>query len=214
VVAIFGMRQDLDGAKDVVSNGIKNGAPPLPLYLALAEAAQKAGSPEETKAALKSAKAEVEKLIKNGENPSTLYIALAEGARRVGDRDQEAGALLKALDLQPRSPDTLSRLANLYFEKQKFDRAALYLNRIVNVNPDSAEVFYRIAQAEEARYRFAAAGAAYARAVELAPQNAGYRERYDTFKARVDGNRMTGDGGPGTGLASQADGRQETVGQR
>src|SRR5206468_6676541 len=97
VVAIFGMRQDLDGAKDVVSNGIKNGAPPLPLYLALAEAAQKAGSPEETKAALKSAKAEVEKLIKNGENPSTLYIALAEGARRVGDRDQEAGALLKAL---------------------------------------------------------------------------------------------------------------------
>src|SRR5207249_8251836 len=125
-----------------------------------------------------------EKLIKNGENPSTLYIALAEGSRRVGDRDQEAAALLKALDLQPRSPETLSRLANLYFEKQNFDRAALYLNRITQVNPDSADVYFGLAQAEEARYRFADAGRAYARAIELAPKNASYRERYQAFRER------------------------------
>src|SRR5207249_4338658 len=65
VTTIFGARQELDGAKDVVSNGIKNGAPALPLYLSLAEAAQKSGSSDETKAALESAKAEVDKLIRN-----------------------------------------------------------------------------------------------------------------------------------------------------
>jgi len=191
VVAIFGMRQDLDGAKDVVSNGIKNGAPPLPLYLALAEAAQKTGSLEEIKAALDSAKAEVEKLVRNGESPYTLYIALADGSRRAGDREQETAALLKALDFQPRSEDALSRLANLYFEKQNYDRAALYLNRIAKNNPDAANVYYSLAVAEEARYRFADAKRAYARAVELAPNNADYRRRYEEFRERVEKNRVT-----------------------
>ena len=65
--------------------------------------------------------------------------------------------------------------------------------------------------AEEGRYRFAAAGAAYARAVELAPQNASYRSRYEEFKTRVDRNRVTGDGGPG--LTSPADGRRATGGR-
>jgi tetratricopeptide (TPR) repeat protein len=188
VTTIFGARQDLDGAKDVVSSGIKNGAPPLPLYLSLAEAAQKSGSPDETKAALESAKAEVEKLVKNGQNPYTLYILLAEGARRAGDRDQESAALLKALDLQPHSAGTLSRLASLYFEKQNFDRAALYLNRVAKINPDAANVYYSLALAEEGRYRFADAGRAYARAVELAPKNDNYRKRYDAFRERVAAN--------------------------
>src|SRR5205823_14519889 len=129
-----------------------NGAPPLPLYLSLAEAAQKAGSPEETKAALDSAKAEVEKLVRNGESPYSLYMVLADGARRAGDRGQETAALLKALDLQPQSPETLSRLASLYFDKQNFNRAALYLNRIAKINPDSANIYYSLAVAEEARY--------------------------------------------------------------
>ena len=191
LMMIFGARRDLAGAKEIVSQGINNGAPPLPLYLSLAEGAQKARSPEETKAALNSAKAEVEKSVKNGEDSYSLYFVLADGARRIGDRDQETAALVKALDFQPRSADALSRLAGLYLQKQNFDRAALYLNRIANINPDSADVYYRIAQAEEGRYRFAAAGAAYARAVELAPQNANFAKRYEEFKMRVERNRNT-----------------------
>ena len=145
LMMIFGARKDLAGAKEMISQGIKNGAPPLPLYLSLAEAAEKAGSPEQTKAALNSAKAEVEKSVKNGEDSYSLYFVLADGARGIGDRDQETAALVKALDFQPRSADALSRLAGLYLDKQNFDRAALYLNRIANINPDSAEVYYRIA---------------------------------------------------------------------
>ncbi|PYJ67349.1 MAG: hypothetical protein DME76_15430 [Verrucomicrobia bacterium] len=90
LIMILAARKDLAGAKEIISQGIKNGAPALPLYLSLAAAAQKGGSPEETKAALDSAKAEVVKLIKNGESPYTLYIALADGSRRAGARPSAA----------------------------------------------------------------------------------------------------------------------------
>jgi predicted Zn-dependent protease len=160
----------------------------LPLYLSLAEAAHKAGAPDESKAAMELAKAEVDKLIKNGESPHPLYIALADGARRAGDREQESAALLKALDRQPRSPDTLMRLANVYLEKRNFDRATMYLNRVAAISPNSADLYYRIAQTEEARYHFAAAGRAYARALELAPENDSYRKRYEEFRDRVEKN--------------------------
>ncbi len=101
--------------------------------------------------------------------------------------------MLKALDRQPRSPETLMRLANIYMERQNYDRAAMYLNRVTEITPNSADLFYRIAQAEEAGYRFAAAGRAYARALELAPKNDGYRERYSAFKRRVEEYREEDD---------------------
>ncbi len=195
---IFAARNDLDGAKELVSKGVENGAPPLPLYLSLADAMHKADSASESKAALELAGAQVEKLIQNGESPYSLYMSLADGARSAGDRDQESAALLKALDREPRSPETLMRLANVYMEKQNYDRAAMYLNRVTDITPNSADLFYRIAQAEEAGYRFAAAGRAYARALELAPKNEGYRERYEAFRERVENNRVTSEHGAGS----------------
>ena len=99
--------------------------------------------------------------------------------------------LVAHIQRQPRSPETLMRLANVYMEKQNYDRAAMYLNRVTDITPNSADLFYRIAQAEEAGYRFAAAGRAYTRALELAPQNEGYRERYEAFRERVEKNRLS-----------------------
>ena len=84
---IYGARKDLAAAKEIVAQGIRNGAPPVPLYLTLAEAAQKAESPDDIKAALNSAKTEVEKTAKNGDDPYPLYIELADGARQAGDRE-------------------------------------------------------------------------------------------------------------------------------
>jgi O-antigen ligase/Flp pilus assembly protein TadD len=188
LLAMFAAREDLEGAKRFIADGIKSGAPPLPLYLSLAEAAHKGGNPDESKAALEAAEAEVQKGIRNGESPHTLYMALADGARRAGDRDEESAALLKALERQPRSPETLMRLAHVYSGKRNYDRAAMYLNRVAAVTPNAADLFYRIAQTEEARYRFADAGRAYARAIELAPGDARYKERYEAFQARVAAN--------------------------
>jgi tetratricopeptide (TPR) repeat protein len=210
LTAVFAERKDLDSAKELVADGLKREAPALPLYLSLAEAAHKAGDPDEREAALESAKAEADKLIKNGENPYTLYIALADGARRAGDRDRESSALLKALDRHPRAPETLLRLANVYLEKRNYDRASMYLNRVAGITPNSADLFYRIGLAEEAGYRFAAAGRAYGRALELAPNNAGYRERYDAFRERVERNRSVANAtsverGAGSGEPEQSE---------
>jgi O-antigen ligase/tetratricopeptide (TPR) repeat protein len=187
--AIYGPRKNLSGAKEIVFDGIKKGAPPFSLYLSLAEAAHQAGSPEESKAALDFAKTEVEKRAKNGEDPYPLYLLLADGANKVGDREREMAALLEGLELRPRSSDTLFRLANLYLEQRNFDRAVLYLGKIANINPNSPEVYYHLALAEEERYRFAAAAQAYARAVELAPHNKGFQSRYEALKRRVDQSR-------------------------
>ncbi|MBI2534322.1 MAG: tetratricopeptide repeat protein, partial [Deltaproteobacteria bacterium] len=143
--AIYGVKNDLAGAKEIVSNGIKNGAPPFALYLALAEAARKAGSPEDSKAALSSAKAEIERSSRTGQDPFPLYLLLADAARMAGNRDEEKVALLAAVDLRPRSSDTLFRLANIYMQENNFDRAAFYYRTIANINPNSADVFYQLA---------------------------------------------------------------------
>ncbi len=183
--AIYGARKDLAGAKEIVAKGIKNGAPPFALYLALAEAAKKAGSAEDSKAALSSAKGEIEKLSKTGQDPFPLYLLLADAARTAGDRDEERAALLAAVELRPRSSDTLFRLASVYMQDNSFDRAAYLYARIANINPNSADVFYQLAVAEEARYRFAEAKQAYARALELAPDNKGVQARYEALKQKI-----------------------------
>ena len=189
--AIYGARKDLAGAKETVSKGIKNGAPPFALYLALAEAAKKAGSPEDSKAALSSAKGEIEQASRKGQDPFPLYLLLADAARMAGDRDEEKVALLAAVDLRPRSSETLFRLANTYMQESNFDRAASYYRTIANINPNSADAFYQLAVAEERRYGFAAAEQAYARALELAPDNKGVQSRYEELKRKVAQSRKS-----------------------
>jgi tetratricopeptide (TPR) repeat protein len=183
--AIYGPSKKLGMAKEVVAEGVKKGAPAFDLYLSLAEAAEKAGSPGDSKAALHSAKLEVERSSRKGQDPFPLYFLLADVASKVHDRDEERDALLTALNLRPRSSNTLFRLANLYLQEQNFDRAVLYFSRIANINSNSADVYYNLAMAEERRYRFAAAEKAYARAVELAPYNKSFQSRYEELKRKV-----------------------------
>lgn len=189
--AIYGPRKNIGRAKETVSEGIQNGAPPFSLYLSLAEAAQQAGSPGDRKAALRSAKAEVKMAARQSEDPHFLYLLIADAAHKAGDRDEEKAALLEALDLRRSSSNTLYRLANLYLREQDFDRAALYYRKMTTIDTNSAEVYYRLAMAEEGRYRFVAAAKAYARAVELAPDNSSFRSRYEGFKQKVEQNRKT-----------------------
>ncbi|OGQ79063.1 MAG: hypothetical protein A3F90_07405 [Deltaproteobacteria bacterium RIFCSPLOWO2_12_FULL_60_19] len=210
VAVIYEPRKDLHGIKRVVAEGSKNGVPAFDLYLSLAEAAEKAGSSEERKAALTSARAEIDQSIRKGEDPYPLYLLLADGARRAGGREEETAALLAALELRPGSSDALLRLGGLYLEQANFDRAALYFGRIANINPNAADAYYRLAMAEEGRYRFAEADKAYARAIELAPDNKSFRDRYEGLKGKVAQNRTKAeaDGRPGTGDGGQKTGRR------
>jgi tetratricopeptide (TPR) repeat protein len=70
-------------------------------------------------------------------------------------------------------------------QENNFDRAASYYRTIANINPNSADAFYQLAVAEEGRYGFAAAEQAYARALELAPDNKGVQSRYEELKRKI-----------------------------
>jgi Flp pilus assembly protein TadD len=70
-------------------------------------------------------------------------------------------------------------------QENNFDRATSYYRMIANVNPNSADVFYQLAVAEEGRYGFAAAEQASANALELAPDNKGVQSRYEELKRKV-----------------------------
>jgi len=168
--------------------------------LSLAEAAQTANSPNESKRALVLARNALEETANKGEDPYASYLLLADGAHKVGDRDQEIAALQKALELRAHSSELLYRLASLFLERRNFDRAALYFGKMTNISPDSADGYFQLAVAEEGRYSFAAAGIAYARALALAPDNEGYRRRYESFKIRLASNTspVVGSNGNGT----------------
>jgi tetratricopeptide (TPR) repeat protein len=111
----------------------------------------------------------------------------------LGFHDEAKAVLLQVLELRPTSTETLLRLADVYYQENNFDRAAYYYKSYVEINPAAANVFYYLALTEEQQYRFAAAEAAYKRAVELAPENDGYRQRYEALRARVAQNRKPDD---------------------
>jgi len=188
-VMIYGPRKDTTNVDKTIAEGIKNGAPSFDLQLAHAEAMHRAGVPDETKKALARAQEALRKVGEQGYEPLRLYLSLAEAAQRLGSREEAKSALLQALELRPSSSDILQRLAQVYLQENNFDRAAFYFRRYLDLNPDASDAFFSLALVEERQYRFAAAAEAYHRAVELAPDHDGYRQRYESLKARVAQNK-------------------------
>lgn len=182
---IYGGRKDLLGAKQTVAEALRHGAPALNLNIALAEAAHRVGHAEEASSALAAAKAAVVEAAKES-YPFEMYLQLADGAARVGDREHELNAMLAAAELQPTDSEALSRIANIYTAQKNHDRAVIYLEKLAQIDYNSSTVYFRLAQAEEARYRYAAAGRAYARAIELDPDNKNYKSAYASFKSKIE----------------------------
>jgi O-antigen ligase len=188
VTMIHAPAKDFSGAARAVEKGIQNGADPVSLLLALAEAAHLAGDPSKSREILAAARQSIPESARDGRDSYRLYLALADAARRTGAPEEEKEALTKAVEIRPSAPGPLSRVAHLHLQERNFDRAAFYLGRITRISPNSADVYYLLGVAEEGRYQFAAADQAYARAVALAPDNGNYRQRYEAFKARVEEN--------------------------
>lgn len=185
---IYGPEKRIREIDEIITAGAKSGAPAFDLYLARAEGMKIAGEGQRSEAALEAAEDALAGA--NGREPYPLYIALAEAAQKLGFRDRAKQALAKALDYRPASPEALNRLAHLHLQDRSFDRAAYYFRSIVNSDPTASDAYYHLAVAEEGQYRFAAAAEAYRRAIELAPQNSTYRDRYEAFKAKVEQNRL------------------------
>jgi Tfp pilus assembly protein PilF len=143
---------------------------------------------------LSAAKAVVAAGIEQGADPVALYLALGDAALVAKDGKEAKAALHQALVLQPSSFEAHFRLGLVYLQERNLDRATLALRKAANVDPSSASVFYYLGLAEEKRYQFFAAEKAYARAVTLAPDDAGLRRHYEDFLRKVAVERARGKG--------------------
>jgi tetratricopeptide (TPR) repeat protein len=67
----------------------------------------------------------------------------------------------------------------------KFDRAAIWLQRATRVDPSSAEAFFELGLADEGAYEYFAADKAYQQAVALAPADERFKAHYAAFRQRL-----------------------------
>ena len=184
-LSIYAPQGQRERIAEVIAEGIANAAQPFPLYLVLAQSMQRAGAVEEVNAALRQAKAFINNAAARGEKPTALFLDLADSANKVGALDDERIALEKAADDKPAAAETLSRLGKVYLRAGQYDRATHVFRRLTVLRPRSPDAFFHLAQAEEARYSYSAADAAYSRAAELAPDQKWFQDRRDEFKQKL-----------------------------
>ena len=133
---------------------------------------------------LKAAQSLIAKGVGAGADALALYRVLAETAQADGDSQLTEAALRGAVDARP-TLAALLQLGTFYISETKYARAALTLRQATRSNPQSAEAYYYLGLAEEGDYGFSDAERDLARAVQLAPTNAGYRAHYADFERKV-----------------------------
>lgn len=128
-----------------------------------------------------SAKAAVQTGLSAGADPFTLYLSLAQVYEEVGDPSLAEAALLQAAKSRPDGRydyDTLMHLAELEVRAEHFDKAVLWMRQAIEIRPGSPDALYQLALVEEADYEYGQALRDLARALKLAPDNAGMKNHY------------------------------------
>lgn len=133
---------------------------------------------------MKAAQSVIAAGIRAGADGPALYDALANAAQADGDSKVAESALRHAVAAQP-TFDSLMRLGIFYMNDGQYDHAAFALHRATELNPHSANAYFRLGLAEEDGYRFSDAERDFAIAVRLAPANTGYRAHYAGFERKL-----------------------------
>src|SRR5262249_50286937 len=129
--------------------------------------------------------------IKRGADPSMLLLTVARMAQAAGKIEEAHVILQDLLQRKPYSFDGQYQLGVVYLRERNFPRAALTLKEAARLRPTSADAFFMLGQAEESQYHYSEADKAYTRAVQFAPENDGFRERYETFLKKLQTNKET-----------------------
>ena len=130
------------------------------------------------------AKALVEEGVNNGIDPTPLYLSLLSMAQAAADKPLIETCLRKLLASQP-SSNLVIQLGKFYLDNNQPDQAAAMFRRATDMNPQAADAYFLLGQAEEADYRYTAADDAYSRAISLAPDNTSYRQVYQSFRDKM-----------------------------
>jgi tetratricopeptide (TPR) repeat protein len=128
---VFAQRKDLKGAKAAVIEGIEKGAEPYPLWIALAEMAEKIGERNEARAAMHKALE-----IKSDSYEANFYLAMLYFT----DHDFEHAAEFfgKAAAVQPNSAYALFSLGVAEESRYHFYEAEQAYVRAVRLEPDNS----------------------------------------------------------------------------
>ncbi len=126
-------------------------------------------------------KSTIAQAIDNGVDRYAMELLQADAAEEMGDLPSAIDAIKQIAAERPDSFDVMLRLGTLYAHNRDFNQAVITLGRAIQLDPDSAPAYYSLAQADEQAYNYADADKAYARAVQLAPDNENYKSSFDSF---------------------------------
>jgi O-antigen ligase/tetratricopeptide (TPR) repeat protein len=130
---------------------------------------------------LTTARALVQAGIERGGDPAELYLALGEAARRARDPVSADQALRAALSHEPSFAITMAA-GSIYNQMGNYDRAAVAFQHAAEMDQQSPEAFFQLAQAEQNAYEYALAERDYNRALALDPNNNKFRTQYLEFQ--------------------------------
>jgi len=112
----------------------------------------------------------------NGADPEPLYLALRDAAVASGDRKLAEAALRAAVLADPSFANWMG-LGGFYLQQGNYASANVAIRRALEINPQSGDAWFLLAQAEEGAYQYPAAKADYQRAVALSPNNTEFKTR-------------------------------------
>jgi tetratricopeptide (TPR) repeat protein len=114
--------------------------------------------------------------VDNGLEAAPLYQALAAAAESAGDNNGAEKAIREAVSFAP-SYSNWMRLGSFYMAEGSFAWASDAIHHALQINPQSGDAYFALAQAEEGAYQYPAARADYQRAIALDPDNRTFRAR-------------------------------------
>jgi tetratricopeptide (TPR) repeat protein len=112
----------------------------------------------------------------NNVSKAPLYSALEDAAQRAGDTGLTETALREAANSDPTFSNWM-RLGNFYLEQGNYIRVRNTIRRALQINPQSGEAYFVLAQAEEGTYQYSAARTDYQRAAALSPDHPEFKAR-------------------------------------
>jgi O-antigen ligase/Tfp pilus assembly protein PilF len=131
---VFAPRHDIASAKAALEAGLKNGADPVALYLALARVDEQAGDLSGAEQALLKAVW----LKPNARYDYDTIMRLADLERRAGHLPQAELWMRRAIEARPGSPDALVQLASVEEADYEYGQALLDLSRALKLDPGNS----------------------------------------------------------------------------
>ena len=109
---------------------------------------------------------------------------LADDLLAKGRTAAAANEYQRALQASPQSPVILNKLARAYIQLNRFDEARPLLNKVLAVDPDSANTYVQLGRIHHAAKEFAEARAVLEEAIQINPYNPLiYRLLIETYAA-------------------------------